>query len=112
MSACLYYEFYTLFHSMQSLRAHLVVLIYNLLNFFQTIKIPDIEERKEIQKRYEKFIEQGNKLDVIAIPDEEQNLPKWFIPDVKAALKFCFTARHELMMKPIASIKNDGLLTI
>ena len=75
-------------------------------------KIPNIEERKEIQKRYEKFIKKGKKLEVIAVPDEEPKLPEWFIPDVKAALQFCFTARHELMMKPIAIIKKDVLLTI
>jgi len=76
-------------------------------------KIPDINERKKIQKQYEKFIKKGKKLEVIAVPDEESKLPEWFIPDVKAALKFCFTARYDLMMKPIASIKKqDVLLTV
>jgi uracil-DNA glycosylase family 4 len=75
-------------------------------------KISDIKEREKIQKQYEKYIKEGNKLEVISIPDEEIKLPDWFIPDVKSAIKFCFTDRHELLMKPIASIKKNTLLTI
>jgi DNA polymerase elongation subunit (family B) len=74
-------------------------------------KIPDEKQREEIRKKYSKFIGRGEKLQVIAIPDEEARLPEFFIPDTKAALKFSFEDRHDLMMKPISDIP-DLLMTI
>lgn len=75
-------------------------------------KISDEKLRLEITKKYEKFISEGNKLEVIAIPDEEARLPVFFIPDMKASLKFSFQDRHDLMLKPLSQIKiKDEILS-
>jgi hypothetical protein len=50
---------------------------------------------------YQKFVKEGKKLEVIAIPDEEERLPEFFIIDLKSALKFSFTDRYELLLKPL-----------
>jgi uracil-DNA glycosylase family 4 len=77
-------------------------------------KIPDPEEREKIRKKYSDYVGEGNKLEVIAIPDEESKLPPWFIPDKKAALEFSFTARYNLMLEPLMGEvkKKEALLTI
>jgi uracil-DNA glycosylase family 4 len=67
----------------------------------------------EILARYEKYIADGNKLDVIAIPDEEERLPEFIIPNLKENLKFCFEDRYELMLKPLFDAKKQmEVLTI
>ena len=54
----------------------------------------------------------GNKLEVIAIPDEEPRLPNFFIPNKQAALKFTFKDRYELMLKPLeVKVKKEEVLT-
>lgn len=77
-------------------------------------KIPDPDQRERIRQRYSKFIGKGNKLEVIAIPDEEAKLPEWFVPDMKAALEFSFKARHDLMLAPLTGEvkQKQALLTI
>ena len=68
---------------------------------------------KEIRVKYEKFISNGNKFEVIAIPDEESKLPSFFVPDLKAALKFSFEDRHQLMLKPLTDVREKTeLLTV
>jgi uracil-DNA glycosylase family 4 len=59
----------------------------------------------DVLERYEKYIGSGNKLDAIAIPDEEERLPDYFIPDLRASLKFSFIDRYELMLKPLMEAK-------
>ena len=67
----------------------------------------------EVLERYEKYIADGNKLDVIAIPDEEERLPDFIVPDLKENLKFCFEDRYELMLKPLFDAKKQmEVLTI
>jgi len=41
------------------------------------------------------------------VPDEESRLPAYFIPDMKQTLKFTFTDRYELMLKPLFTAKED-----
>jgi len=68
---------------------------------------------EDVVKRYDKFISSGKKLDVVTVPDEESKLPEYFIPNVKAALKFCFIDRYELMLKPLTDVKmKETILTI
>lgn len=75
-------------------------------------RIEDPIERERIRTNYSKYIGEGNKLEVIAVPDEESCLPPWFIPNMKASLKFTFQDRYELMMKPLAEVKQKSdLLT-
>jgi len=76
----------------------------------QGINIEDAP--KDIREKYHKFIKDGNKLEVIAIPDEEARLPKFFIPNKQAALKFTFKDRYELMLKPLElKVKKREVLT-
>jgi len=68
---------------------------------------------KEIIEKYEKYIADGNKLEVIAIPDEEKKLPEYFIPDIKAAMVFVFKSRYELMLQPLMDVRRKrDVLTI
>jgi DNA polymerase elongation subunit (family B) len=73
----------------------------------------DIEKAPEdVRKNYHKFVKDGNDLQVIAIPDEEPCLPNFFIPDKRAALKFTFKDRYDLMLKPLElKIQKDEVLT-
>lgn len=50
---------------------------------------------------YQKFIKDGKKLEVIAIPDEEERLQDYFLINMNASLKFVFTDRYELLLKPL-----------
>ena len=72
-------------------------------------KAPD-----DVLQKYHKFTANGGKLEVIAIPDEEEKLPHYFIPDVHSALKFTFEDRHELFLKPlfreVEKQKNEVIL--
>jgi uracil-DNA glycosylase family 4 len=60
----------------------------------------------EVRENYHRYIKDGNKLEVIAIPDEEEKLPPYFIINKNAALKFCFQDRYNLMMKPLGEVKK------
>jgi len=67
---------------------------------------------EDVRNKYHKFISEGKKLQVIAIPDEEEKLPDYFIRDTKATLKFVFVDRYELMLKPLLDVqKNMEVLT-
>jgi len=62
----------------------------------------DLEKApKDVINRYHQFIKGGKKLEVIGVPDEEEKLPEYFIPDRDAALKFSFKDRYELLLKPL-----------
>ena len=66
----------------------------------------------EVLAKFHEFIKDGNKLEVIAIPDEEPRLPPFFIPDKNATLKFTFKDRYELMLKPLqVSVQKREVLT-
>ena len=68
---------------------------------------------EDIIRNYSKYLASGKKLEVIAIPDEEEYLPPYFIPDVKANLKFSFTDRYELLLKPLTDIRQkQEILTV
>jgi DNA polymerase elongation subunit (family B) len=75
--------------------------------------IDPLKAPPDVLKKYEIFISNGNKLEVIAVPDEEASLPNFFVPNVKANLKFCFQDRYELMLKPLLDVKKQmEVLTI
>ena len=62
----------------------------------------DIETApRDVIERYHKFVKGGKTLRVIGVPDEEEKLPEYFIPDRDAALKFSFKDRYELLLKPL-----------
>ncbi len=75
--------------------------------------IDESKAPEEVVKKYNKFISSGKKLEVIAIPDEEERLPSFFVPNVKGAMKFSFIDRYELMLKPLTDVKmKETILTI
>lgn len=64
----------------------------------------------QVIDNYEKnFIQKGKKLEVVAIPDEEPKLPEYYIPNVKANLKFAFTDRYDLMLDPLMQVHQAQL---
>jgi hypothetical protein len=68
---------------------------------------------EDVILRYEKWMAKGNKLEVIAIPDEEARLPEFFVPDVKGAMQFSFIDRYELMLQPLTDVKmKETMLTM
>jgi len=67
----------------------------------------------DIMKRYEKYVGEGNKVEVIAIPDEEAKLPDYFIPNMRGSMRFIFKDRYELFLEPLMSVrKKMEVLTI
>ena len=93
-----------------SYRAHTVGSMGYLfhVNGIDTDKAPN-----DIIKNYDKFLREGKKLTVVGIPDEELFLPSYYIPNVKAQLKFTFIDRYELLLAPITEVnKNEGILSI
>jgi DNA polymerase elongation subunit (family B) len=93
-----------------SYRAHTVGSMGYLfhVNGIDTDKAPN-----DIIKNYDKFLREGKKLTVVGIPDEELFLPSYYIPNVKAQLKFTFIDRYELLLAPITEVnKSEGILSI
>lgn len=79
------------------------------------IRVSGIDEQKapkEIMKRYMKFIDEGNKLEVVCIPDDESKLPDYFVPDLKSNLKFSFIDRYEIILKPLNEVKKTKSLLL
>jgi uracil-DNA glycosylase family 4 len=67
----------------------------------------------EVIQKYEQFTKDGNKLDIIAIPDEEAGLPSFFVPDLQENLKFACIDRYELMLKPfITKTQSQMFMTV
>ena len=67
---------------------------------------------KDIITKYEQFKMDGNKFEYVGLPDEEDKLPNYFIPNIKDTLKFCFIDRYELLLKPLIQIqKKNEILT-
>jgi hypothetical protein len=71
---------------------------------------------KDVVERYEKYIStiktksKKAPLDVIAIPDNEEGLPDYFIVNVDAAMKYTFEDRYNLMLEPIFSVRSANQL--
>ena len=65
-----------------------------------------------VDKYNKEFLGKGRKLEVIAIPDEEEKLPDYFIVDVKEMLDFSWIARYSLILDPLTQVKeSDKILT-
>jgi uracil-DNA glycosylase family 4 len=69
---------------------------------------------QEVINNYEKnFIQKGKKLEVVAIPDEEDRLPEYYIPDIKGNLQFVYIDRYKLMLDPLMRVQQaKKILTI
>lgn len=60
----------------------------------------------DVIKRYDKWVASGKKLEVISIPDEEEKLPYFFIPNVPSTLRFTFEDRYALFVDPLFKEKE------
>lgn len=61
---------------------------------------------KDVVEKFNKeFIAKGKKLEVIVVPDEEEKLPDYFIPNLKENIKFAWTDRYNLLLEPIMEVK-------
>ncbi len=64
---------------------------------------------KDVAERYNKeFIEKGRKLDVVAIPDEEDKLPDYYIVDNREMLDFAWEKRYNLLLAPLLEMQEKG----
>ncbi len=86
--------------------------IHGTKGYLYKIKGLDYETApKEVIEKYDKyFLKNGKKLEVIALPDEENKLPIWFIPDMKPMLDFAWVDRYNLMLEPLLKV-NTNILT-
>jgi len=68
---------------------------------------------EHVRNQYRKeFLQKNKSLEVLALPDEEEKLPDWVIPDIKAMLQFAWKDRYNLLLDPILKLKqNDHTLT-
>lgn len=66
----------------------------------------DVIERYENHVSTMKAKTKKNPLTVIAIPDNEEKLPDYFIVDVDSSIKFTFDDRYNLMLEPIFSVRT------
>jgi len=73
---------------------------------FRVLGIDRDKAPKDVIKKYDKFIADGNKFKVIAIPDDEPCLPPYILPDLNGNLEFAFKDRHDLLLKPITEVKQ------
>ena len=71
----------------------------------------DVERApKEVVEKYDKeFLAKGKKIEEIAIPDEEPRLPNFFVPDIKAMLKFSWRDRYSLLLQPFVEVEETIL---
>ena len=94
---------------------------YNLISYnahspgsrsymFRVSGVDETKATPEILKKYEQYVADHGKLEVVAIPDEDAKLPDFFIPDVKGNLQFSFIDRYELLLKPLTEVKKDSEL--
>ncbi len=71
---------------------------------------------QDVIDKYEKYIStvkakaKKSPLDVIAIPDNEEGLPDYFIVDVDSALKFTYEDRYNIMLEPIFNVRSANQL--
>lgn len=77
---------------------------------FRVSGVDETKATPEILKKYEQYVADHGKLEVVAIPDEDAKLPDFFISDVKGNLQFSFIDRYELLLKPLTEVKKDSEL--
>jgi DNA polymerase elongation subunit (family B) len=57
----------------------------------------------------EHFLKKGVKLETIAVPEEVENLPLYYIIDIKDMLKFAWIDRYSLLLEPLLTKKQEIL---
>jgi DNA polymerase elongation subunit (family B) len=83
------------------------------------VKVKGINEEKApedvIIKYHTKFIKNGRKLDVIALPETEKEIPNYFILDIPPMKKVVFEDRWQKMLQPLIEVdrqNKSGLMTL
>ena len=77
---------------------------------FKIVGIDELKAPKEVMDNYQKnFLKKGKKIDVIAIPTEEDKLPEYIIPDVKDMMRFIFEDRYKLLLDPLITLKKNQM---
>jgi len=71
----------------------------------------DLEKAPEsvIKNFNEYFLKKGVKLETIAVPEEVEYLPPYYIIDVKDMLKFAWIDRYNLLLEPLLTKKQEIL---
>jgi DNA polymerase elongation subunit (family B) len=65
---------------------------------------------EEVRLNYDKhFLKKGIKLEVIAVPEEEDHIKPWYIVDVKDMVSFAWTDRVNLLLEPLITKKQEIL---
>ncbi len=94
---------------------NLLYKIHNVGSKGYLFKIKGLDMEKapaNVVENYNKhFIEKGIKLEVIALPDEEERLPAYFVIDVRDMLKFAWEDRYNLLLEPLTKVKEEQILT-
>jgi DNA polymerase elongation subunit (family B) len=75
------------------------------------IKGIDLEKAPdEVRLNYDKhFLKTGGKLEVIAVPEESERIPDYYIIDIKTMLDFSWKDRCNLLLDPLLNIKQEIL---
>lgn len=76
---------------------------------FRILGIDRDKAPKDIILNFDKYEKKYEKVTAVAIPDDEEKLPDYFIIDTKENLRFSFIDRYNLMLEPLISIRNKKL---
>jgi DNA polymerase elongation subunit (family B) len=76
-------------------------------NLFIVNGIDETKAPKNIIDNYHnKFLKNNRKLNVIAIPENENKLPDYFIVNIKEMMRVIFHDRYDILLKPIMQIQK------
>jgi len=76
--------------------------LFNITGIDETIAPPEI-----VQKYHTHFLKKGRKLEVIAVPETEPCLPKYFIVNIKEMMRVGFHDRYDILLKPILKVQQQ-----
>ena len=69
---------------------------------FKLMGIDLIDCPDKVSKKFnDHFMDLGKTLDIISVPNEEEKLPSYYIPDMKGMLKFSWQDRYELLLESL-----------
>ena len=69
---------------------------------------PDLCPQNVYDNYTKEFVSKGIKLKEIAIPENQKELPPYYIVDVKLMLEYCWTARWKILLGPILQVEEDN----
>jgi len=78
------------------------------INGIDISKAPEAIKNNYVQKFLKKY--KSSDLDAIVVPEDQYNLPEYFIPNIKKIVSFAVTDRTDLLLEPLIK-KTHDLLT-